>query len=181
MSIFTPMLDFPKFTTVECRLKEHLINAAYPDDFTHFLGTEKQLFATALKISLNDAVLNSFNPPNCEAFPQLLPRNYLVACIENEADNECNRETDVHAVYSIRGVKHLIQKVSKDKIQWKVLEIPSDLHNKLIRQIDIKNRVVYGFDSPIEKNVDARYQQMYFEGQITYYRRNKLECHCNLL
>lgn len=146
---YTPTLPSPE---LELRLKKHLIYHAqskafnYTDNFN--LGTEEELSKTAIKISTEEAILNFFKEANIKKnlIPPLSPGKYLVACIKDEYENPNFNQTQVYAVYCLRKIKEVIRTTAlmpRKSLHWKILEIPTDLLNKLHSEIDIPKKKIY--------------------------------------
>ncbi|MBA3816997.1 MAG: hypothetical protein H0X29_10875 [Parachlamydiaceae bacterium] len=136
------------------QLKKHLILRRNPSEY-HLLGSEMKLLETAVKISSNDIITN-FIKSNYTFLPSLPPRNYLVACIK---EDEAEDDTNVYAVSIFSHIEKILKIVPSTKLEWKILEIPADLYNRLLRQIDVpKNKITY--QSFSYDNIDSDWQKV---------------------
>ncbi len=114
--------------SVKEALRLHLARYDEQGD-SEVIGTLQQL-QTVVKITDSPVVDAAVKQRNC---PQLGPRQYLVACV-NDGDSVKVRGVYLNSqIYALEAARSYMQ-----SMEWKLLEIPEALENELRRKIGDK-------------------------------------------
>lgn len=118
--------------SVEEQLQTHVKYARSPDESKALmLGTVEQL-STAVRISSSTKIYASFRRDGTpREYPNLLPRNYLVACVDVKG------KMHVVSVYTLNQMIRMQERslaIGATFFTWKILEIPEKLESDLLRR-----------------------------------------------
>lgn len=122
-------------------LQQHLVNKHEPYADMMTIGTIEEVGAVA-KISSIEAVTSFFSySPSMRRYPKLPKGSSFVALV----DRGCH--VHVIAIYTLDQMKQIETTPGIKKIQWGVLEISLGLQEELLKEVDIKEGVIF---SPLE-------------------------------
>lgn len=171
MSTVTPSSENRELTAnIFFELQRHLILNSDLKPESYPLGKESDFFNTAVKIEFNE-ILREFQESNFAVIPQLKERRWIVLCASN-------------GVYPIYHQENLNKFVGIINAQWKVLKISKDLYKKLLKNTNIKKRIIYtNLDAMAYNKLSdkAKEEKYYPIDNITAINRKEGVACCGLL